>query len=106
MGTSGAEGGPGKPASRKADRAPRPDPYTQHRTDQGWLYCAVVLDAYSRRVVGSSIADHLRTELVVDAQEMACLCRRPTAVMAAIARSSIATTAPRRIQLVVGTPRL
>jgi putative transposase len=41
------------------------------------VYCAVVLDAYSRRVVGWSIADHLRTELVVDALEMACLRRRP-----------------------------
>lgn len=28
MGTSGSEGGPGKPTSRKADRAPRSDPYT------------------------------------------------------------------------------
>lgn len=51
---------------------------TQHRTDQGWVYCAVVLDTYSRRVIGWSIADHLRTELVVDALEMACLRRRPT----------------------------
>jgi putative transposase len=51
---------------------------TQHRTDQGWVYCAVVLDTYSRRVVGWSIADHLRTELVVDALEMACLRRRPS----------------------------
>jgi putative transposase len=50
---------------------------TQHRTQQGWVYCAVVLDAYSRRVVGWSIAEHLRTELVVDALEMACLRRRP-----------------------------
>jgi putative transposase len=50
---------------------------TQHRTNQGWVYCAVVLDACSRRVVGWSIADHLRTELVVDALEMACLRRRP-----------------------------
>jgi putative transposase len=49
---------------------------TQHRTDQGWVYCAVVVDTYSRRVVGWSIADHLRTELVVDALEMACLRRR------------------------------
>lgn len=40
---------------------------TQHRTGQGWLYCAVVLDVWSRRVVGWSIADHLRTELVLDA---------------------------------------
>jgi putative transposase len=50
---------------------------TQHRTGQGWLYCAVVLDVYSRRVVGWSIADHLRTELVIDALEMARWRRKP-----------------------------
>lgn len=50
---------------------------TQHRTGQGWLYCAVVLDVYSRRVVGWSIADHLRTELVIDALDMARWRRKP-----------------------------
>ena len=50
---------------------------TQHRTGDGWVYCAVVLDVFSRRVVGWSIADHLRTELVVDALDMARLRRRP-----------------------------
>lgn len=50
---------------------------TQHRTGHGWVYCAVVLDAFSRRVVGWSIADHLRSELVVDALEMACQRRKP-----------------------------
>src|SRR5438094_498770 len=34
---------------------------TQHRTTEGWVYAAVVLDVFSRRVVGWSIADHLRT---------------------------------------------
>lgn len=51
---------------------------TQHRTSEGWVYCAVVLDVFSRRVVGWSIADHLRTELVVDALEMARWRRKPT----------------------------
>lgn len=51
---------------------------TQHRTSQGWVYCAVVLDTFSRRVIGWSIADHLRTELLVDALEMACLRRDRT----------------------------
>ena len=51
---------------------------TQHPTAEGWVYLAVVIDAWSRRVVGWSIADHLRAELVVDALEMACLRRRPT----------------------------
>lgn len=52
---------------------------TQHRTGQGWVYCAVVLDAFSRRVVGWSIADHLRAELVCDALDMARWRRRPEA---------------------------
>jgi len=50
---------------------------TQHRTGEGWVYLAVVIDAWSRRVVGWSIADHLRAELVVDALEMARLRRQP-----------------------------
>jgi putative transposase len=52
---------------------------TQQRTDQGWLHLAVVLDAFSRRVVGWSMADHLRTELVLDALDMAIAQRSPTA---------------------------
>jgi len=51
---------------------------TQHRTSEGWVYMAVVIDAWSRRVVGWSIADHLRAELVVDALEMARLRRQPS----------------------------
>jgi putative transposase len=47
-------------------------------TRQGWMYLAVVLDLWSRRVVGWSLADHLRSELVEDALEMAVQSRRPT----------------------------
>lgn len=50
---------------------------TQIRTDQGWLYLAVVLDLGSRRVVGWSMANHMRTELVEDALRMALGNRRP-----------------------------
>lgn len=50
---------------------------TEHPTDTGKLYCAVVLDAFSRRVVGWSIADHVRSELVVDALQMAIWRRQP-----------------------------
>jgi putative transposase len=50
---------------------------TQHRSSEGWVYCCAVLDVFSRRVVGWSIADHLRTELVVDALEMARMRRKP-----------------------------
>jgi putative transposase len=48
-------------------------------TWSGFLYLAVVLDAFSRRVVGWAMADHLRAELVVDALEMALWRRRPAA---------------------------
>jgi transposase InsO family protein len=50
---------------------------TYIRTWEGWLYLAVVLDAYSRRVVGWALADHMRTELVTAALHMALMTRRP-----------------------------
>ena len=40
-------------------------------TGEGWLYLASVLDLGSRRFVGYSMADHMRTELVADALDMA-----------------------------------
>ena len=50
-------------------------------TDQGFLYLAIVLDAFSRRIVGWSMASNLRTELVLDALEMALSQRRPQRVV-------------------------
>jgi putative transposase len=47
----------------------------------GFLYLAVVLDAWSRRIVGWAMATHLRTELVLDALNMALTQRRPTNVI-------------------------
>jgi putative transposase len=52
---------------------------TEHPTDEGRVYLAVVIDAWNRQVIGHSIADHLRAELVVDALDMACWRRRPVA---------------------------
>jgi putative transposase len=52
---------------------------TEHPTDDGKLYLAVVLDAFSPMVIGWSIADHMRAELVVDALQMALWRRRPPA---------------------------
>ena len=46
-------------------------------TQEGFLYLAFILDVYSRRVVGWSMATHLRAELVVDALEMALWRRNP-----------------------------
>jgi transposase InsO family protein len=48
-------------------------------TGEGWLYLAVLLDAHSRRVIGWAMADHLRTELALDALAMALRARRPGA---------------------------
>ena len=50
-------------------------------TWSGFLYLAIVLDAYSRRVVGWSMANHLRTELVLEALNMAIWQRRPEQVI-------------------------
>lgn len=52
---------------------------TYLRTWEGWLYLAAVQDAFSRRIVGWSMADHMRQELVVDALNMAIARRRPEA---------------------------
>ena len=54
---------------------------TYVRTWTGFLYVAVVLDAWSRRVVGWSMAAHLRTELVLDALNMALWQRRAHGVI-------------------------
>jgi putative transposase len=64
--------------------APAPDrlwlgDITYVPTGEDWLYLAVLLDAYSRRVIGWAMADHLRTELALDALTMALCARRPGA---------------------------
>ena len=60
------------PRPRDVDRR-----LTYLRTWEGWLYLAAVQDAYSRMIVGGSMADHMRAELVVDALQMAVTRRRP-----------------------------
>jgi putative transposase len=50
-------------------------------TAPGFLFLAVVLDVWSRKVVGWRLADHLRAELVVEALETACAQRRPDGVI-------------------------
>ena len=93
MGASHRRGGPvttqrdkeARPAPDLVDRnftAAGPDQLwvadiTYLPTTAGFLYLAVVLDAWSRKVVGWSMANHLRAELVLDAMEMAVGQRRP-----------------------------
>ena len=50
-------------------------------TWSGFLYLAIVMDAFSRRVVGWSMANHLRAELVLEALNMAIWQRRPDSVI-------------------------
>ncbi|WP_420718723.1 DDE-type integrase/transposase/recombinase, partial [Streptomyces sp. NRRL S-813] len=49
---------------------------TYIRTWSGWAYVAFVLDVYSRMIVGWQVAGHMRTELPLDALEMALWRRR------------------------------
>jgi transposase InsO family protein len=46
-------------------------------TQEGWLYLAGIIDLHSRRIVGWSMADHMRTDLVSDALDMALARRQP-----------------------------
>ena len=97
MGASHRRGGP-VTTQRDKDARPAPDlvdrNFTASGPDQLWvadityvptaagfLYLAVVLDAWSRKIVGWSMANHLRTELVLDAMEMAVGQRRPKDVI-------------------------
>jgi len=50
---------------------------TYVRSREGFLYLAFILDAYSRKIVGWSMAPHMRSELVVDALQMAIARRKP-----------------------------
>jgi transposase InsO family protein len=60
----------GAPLPNRPDHAWAGD-ITYIPTTQGWLYLAVVIDLCSRRVIGWSLADHLRADLVVDALQQA-----------------------------------
>jgi transposase InsO family protein len=50
---------------------------TYIKTWDGWAYLATVIDLHSRKVVGWAIADHMRTDLVTAALDMAIEARRP-----------------------------
>jgi transposase InsO family protein len=93
VGASHRHGGPTTTRRNKDDR-PAPDlvardfsaagpnqlwvaDITYVPTMAGFLYLAVVLDAWSRKIVGWAMANHLRAELVLDAMEMAVGQRRP-----------------------------
>lgn len=62
--------------SKKPNRVYAGD-ITYIKTDEGWLYLAIVMDLFSRQIVGWSMADHMKTTLVNDAMTMAIWHRKP-----------------------------
>jgi len=52
---------------------------TYIRTTEGWLYLSVIIDLFSRMVVGWSMAAHMRAELVIESLDMAVSHRKPPA---------------------------
>jgi transposase InsO family protein len=71
---------PNRLAQRAAPKGPNEvwlQDITYVPTAQGWLYLALVLDLWSRKIVGWAMADHLRSELVVNALRMAQTQRQP-----------------------------
>jgi putative transposase len=99
-GLVGASRRRGGPATTRRDKEGRPAPDLVDRdfsatgpnrlwvaditlipTAAGFLYLAVVLDVWSRKIVGWAMANHLRAELVLDALDMAIGQRRPTDVI-------------------------
>jgi putative transposase len=78
---------PGDPADRPSDLlqrcfdAPAPNrrwvaDITYVLTVVGWVYAAFVMDLFARRILGWQVADHLRSDLALDALEMAIWARR------------------------------
>lgn len=93
LGLAGARRGRGKRTTVADETAPRPADLVQRqftasrpnqlwvtdityvRTWAGWAYLALVIDVYSRMVVGWALTTHLRTELALEALEMAIWAR-------------------------------
>ena len=86
------------PAARPADlvnrgfRAPRPDrlwvaDLTYLRTWVGFAYLALVIDVFSRRIVGWAVAGHMRTDLPLEALELAVWTRRQSRLDGLIAHT-------------------
>ena len=78
--TPGSSSVPAADLVKRCFTASRPDElwvadFTYVRTWEGWAYLAIVLDVYSRRIVGWQLASHMRESLVDDALQMAIASR-------------------------------
>lgn len=88
----------GQPLPEVPDRAWAGD-ITFIPTSSGWLYLAVVIDLCSRRVVGWSLADHMRSDLVLDALRQALQTRSTEGTIFHSDRGSQYGSAPFRAAL-------
>lgn len=52
---------------------------TYLKTREGWIYLAIVMDLYSRRIIGYAMSKRMKTSLVLDAMKMAVRQRMPSA---------------------------
>jgi putative transposase len=106
---------PGDPADRPADLLERcfdaaaPNrrwvaDITYVQTFSGWVYTAFVMDLFARRVLGWQVADHLRSDLALDALEMA-IWVGGTRISAAWSTIRIAASSTRLSVMLSGSPR-
>lgn len=65
-------------------------------TDEGWLYLAIVMDLFSRAIVGRSMADTLEAKIVTDALAMAISRRHPRTPRCPPPRPASLAPRPRR----------
>jgi transposase InsO family protein len=56
-------------------------------TDEGWLYLTTQMDVCTRKIVGYAMTDHMRTEAMLEALQMAVLNQRPASGQALISHS-------------------
>ena len=64
-------------------------------TFSGWVYAAFVMDLFARRILGWQVADHLRSDLALDALEMAIWARRHESIDGLVHHSDRGTSIPR-----------
>ncbi len=96
--------------SARQFRAPTPNrlwvaDLTYVKTHSGWVYVAFIIDVFSRMVVGWQASRSLRSDLAIDALEMAVWNRQRAGADLVRAHAPQRPRRPRRIQLVVATPR-
>ena len=85
--TSGSEGGPRKRTEGQPRHRASVRPNTYVPTRSGMAYVCFIVDAFSRRIVGWRVATNMRTQMVLDALEMARRSRGSRRLVGLVAHS-------------------